>query len=106
MDNRYPGPGVHDCAAQLPHRHGRHDQDLAGRRLCTYRANGFDGKVLRRWASNANAYCNSNSYSHAHSYANCDSNGTCNGNAYSYSYCNGNGNSNTFRDTELHANQH
>ena len=39
---------IRHCAAQLPDRHGRHDQDLAGRRLCPYGANGFDGNLLRR----------------------------------------------------------
>jgi hypothetical protein len=114
-------------AAQLPDRHGRHDQGLAGRRLCPYRANGFDGKVLRRWWGIANAYCNSDSYSHAHSHANCDSDGyaytdsyaNCHSNSYaytdsyancdtsSYAYCHSNSNAHTdryaYRDSNSYA---
>ena len=76
---------------------------MAGRRLCTYRANGFDGKVLRRWACNANAYCNRDSYSHAHSYANCDSNSYAY--AQRYAYCDGNSNSHSDSITNSYANR-
>ena len=85
MDNRYPGPCVHDCAAQLPHRYRRHDQDLAGRRVCSQRSDGLDGKVLR-WRgltnsdsySNSHAHADSNAHGHGNSYAHADSNAYCN----------------------------
>ena len=91
MVNRH---AIRHCAAQLPDRHGRHDQDLAGRRLCPYRANGFDGKVLRWWGI-ANA--NGNSYSHAYGHTNAHAyaNGCCN--RYSYS------NSDSYSDRNAHA---
>jgi hypothetical protein len=104
LDNRYPGPGVHDRAAQLPHRYRWHDEDLAGRRLCPYRANGFDGKVLRRWWGIANAYCNSDSYCHSDGHANTD--GNANGYSYSNTYCHADGHTNTDGNANCYCNSY
>jgi len=77
LDNWLAGSGVHDCAAQLPHRHRRHDQDLAGRRLRQYWCPGsLDGNLLpRRWNSNANRNRDSHSYGNGYCYCDSYSNG-------------------------------
>lgn len=96
MDNRYPGPCVHDCAAQLPHRYRRHDQDLAGRRLCPYYGNGLDGEILRcRGLTNSYCYADSHIHSHAycHGYANTDAH--ADSDTYSNTYGNADGHTNT-----------
>jgi hypothetical protein len=72
---------------------------LAGRRLCPYRANGFDGKVLRRWGI-ANA--NGNSYCHADSDAHTDSN--TDSHIYSNTYCHADGHANTDAHADSHTN--
>jgi hypothetical protein len=100
LDNRYPGPCVHDCAAQLPHRYRRHDQDLAGRRVCSQRSDGLDGKVLRRWWGIANANCNS--YCHAYGHANTDAHAY--GHIYSNTYCHAYGHANTYCHADGHTN--
>ena len=52
---------------------------MAGRRLCPYRANGFDGNLLRRWGiianANGNTYCHSNSNCYCYCYGHRISNG-------------------------------
>jgi hypothetical protein len=72
---------------------------LAGRRLCPYRANGFDGKVLCRWGI-ANA--NGNSYCHADSDAHTDSN--TDSHIYSNTYCHADGHANTDAHADSHTN--
>ena len=107
MDNRYPGPCVHDCAAQLPHRYRRHDQDLAGRRVCSQRSDGLDGKVLR-WRgltnsdsySNSHAHADSNADGHSNSYAHADSNADGHSNSYAHADCD------TYSNTYCHADGH
>jgi len=78
LDDEYTCSGVWDRAAQFPDRHRRHDQDLAGRRLCSYCPDGFDGKILRRRWANAHShfYCNSHGdrYSNGNTYTNVNSN--------------------------------
>ena len=99
MDNRYPGPCVHDCAAQLPHRYRRHDQDLAGRRVCSQRSDGLDGKVLR-WRG----LTNSDSYSNSHAHA--DSNADGHSNSYAHADSNADGHSNSYAHADSHSNSH
>ena len=109
MDNRYPGPCVHDCAAQLPHRYRRHDQDLAGRRVCSQRSDGLDGKVLR-WRgltnsdsySNSHAHADSNADGHSNSYAHADSHS--NSHAHADSNAHGHGNSYAHADSNAYCN--
>ena len=90
MGSQHAGSCVYDCAAQFPHRHRRHDQDLVGRRLCAYRADGFDGKILRRRRfTDSDGYTNGDNNSNPNSYSdtNPDSN-TYISVTYSYSHTN------------------
>ena len=97
MDNRYPGPCVHDCAAQLPHRYRRHDQNLAGRRLRSHSSDGFDGNLLpRRWLADTYCYC------HADGHANTDAH--ADSHIYSNTYCHAYGHANTYCHADGHTN--
>jgi hypothetical protein len=88
VDGKFTRSCVHERTAQLSHRHRRHDQDLADRRLRYYwRTDSLDGNLrLRAVESHANADCNANGHSYRHS--NCGSFGD----AYSDRNSNGNGN--------------
>jgi len=73
---------------------------LAGRRVCSQRADGLDGNLLRwRGLTNSDCYCNSNSYCHAYGHANTD--GNANGYCNSYSYCNSNSDRNAHADGNI-----
>lgn len=90
MDNRHASSYVRDCAAELPHGHRRHDENLACRRLCPRHRNGRDGKILRRCRGDANSHSYGNSYCHADSYI------------HRNTYCHGDGNA----YTDCHADSH
>jgi len=79
VDGKFTCPGVHNCAAQLPDRHRRHDRDLVGRRLRSYSGDSLDGNLdpVRDAFANTNGNSNSN--------CNCNCNCNCNGNGNAYS---------------------
>ena len=60
---RCPGSCVRNCTAQFPHRHGRHNADLAGRRLRHDRCPRVDGDLLcSRGNSDAHAVTDRNAH--------------------------------------------
>jgi len=87
---------------------------LVGRRLCTYRANGFDGNLLRRRGlTNSHSYADSHSYSHAycHGYSHTYTDSNTNTNSYSYSDSNRDsaasvGNANGYCNSDSDRNAH
>jgi hypothetical protein len=92
VDGKFTCPGVHNCAAQLPDRHRRHDQDLVGRRLRSYSGDSLDGNLdpVRDAFANTNGNSNSNS----------NSNRNCNGNAYSNSDAYSNASAEAYADAQ------
>jgi hypothetical protein len=91
MDSRHSGSLVRDCAAQLPYRYRRHDQDLVGGRVCSHRPDGLDGNLLpRRCLTNSNANSDCNSHSDRYCNGNTYTNGNADRNSHRYCYCNRN----------------
>jgi len=81
VDGKFTGSCVHERTAQLSHRHRRHDEDLADRRLRYYwRTDSLDG----------NLHVPRGAIPHAdtdgHGNGNCNSNGDINTNCYGYGY--------------------
>jgi hypothetical protein len=104
MDNRHSGSLVRDGAAQLPDRHRWHHQDLAGGRLCSLGADGFDGNFLCcRGLTNSDSYCYCNSYGYIYSHADRDTHTDSNTNSYSSSYCHAYGHANTDAYADSHS---
>jgi hypothetical protein len=71
---------------------------LAGRRVCSQRSDGLDGKVLR-WRgltnsdsySNSHAHADSNADGHSNSYAHADSNADSHSNSHAHAHGNADG---------------
>ena len=113
MDNRHSGSLVRDCAAQLPHRYRRHDQDLARRRVCSHCTDGLDGNLLR-WRRLTDTYCytycyfDSDAHGHGNCYAHADTNAdvVSNGHAHADSYADGHSNSNSNSSSYSHTYGH
>src|SRR5437870_3970730 len=88
------GPSIHDCAAQLPNRHRRPQPHLAGRRLRPFRANGFDGNLLR---GAGHAYANPDAYAYTYTYP--YPNPNAHAHAYTYTNAYSDGDTDAYTDT-------
>jgi hypothetical protein len=82
---------LRDCPAQLPDRHQRHRSHLAGGRIRSHHADGFDGDLwhLRDANSDAHSYGDRDRVINTNSYADCfaiiDAYTDCNTFGYAYS---------------------